>query len=365
MPPSVQDLIVWKGSERPDPQSDAAPYTFQVLPYDLVDESWLPADPAPPHRRYAAYPVDRQRFLEGLDWLLTVECDVVNLSTAFRGGFDPEDPLQLATRALTESGKTVVVAAGNYGPDPNTMQALARAPWVVSVAALDDELAPLKISSRGGSAMPGPTCASIGRNIYDACEQSTSFSAPRVAGAAWFATKCLELLVGDIRNAIKGTATEWSAPVRFPWVGFADSGWDPDQAPLQWGPISSGLLPKSPAIEIQLSAEERAWAERFVDALAVREVQDVDSIAVKRTLEIAARKLDLPSEAVGFGFIDQNSISTLIRDLRASVVATLLGIDVPATHLDEELGPYWSTDRITIAEDAFRTGVRFSVAKVR
>jgi len=60
--------------------------------------------------------------------------DVLVLSLGpSRTEFDPDDPLQVATKAAYDRNIPVVVAAGNFGP--GKLQALARAPWVVSVGA--------------------------------------------------------------------------------------------------------------------------------------------------------------------------------------------------------------------------------------
>jgi serine protease AprX len=60
---------------------------------------------------------------------------VVNNSWGSSGEFDPNDPISIATRKLYEAGITVVFAAGNEGPGPNTMNRRSVAPWVISVAA--------------------------------------------------------------------------------------------------------------------------------------------------------------------------------------------------------------------------------------
>ena len=77
--------------------------------------------------------------LAGFDWLLDNHAKhnikVVNNSWGTEGEFDPNDPTNVATRAVYEKGITVVFAAGNAGPGANTLNPYSVAPWVISVAA--------------------------------------------------------------------------------------------------------------------------------------------------------------------------------------------------------------------------------------
>jgi serine protease AprX len=91
------------------------------------------------------------------------------------GGWDPNDPISRASKKAHDKGITVVFAAGNSGPDPDTMNPYAEAPWVIGVAAgcfpedtagcaeglLDD------FSSRGvpGSSQFHPTLTAPGNHI--------------------------------------------------------------------------------------------------------------------------------------------------------------------------------------------------------
>lgn len=49
--------------------------------------------------------------------------------------FDPDDPVNVATKRLHGEGITVVFSGGNNGPEENTMNQHALAPWTVGVAA--------------------------------------------------------------------------------------------------------------------------------------------------------------------------------------------------------------------------------------
>lgn len=362
----LSDLLVYR--DRADTDARDGFYAFRVLPFLSVPHG----DPAPDRalvKRIPNYSAERLHLLAGLDWLLTVECDVLNLSIGPRGQFHEDDPLQMATKEFVRRGKVVVVAAGNYGPQPDSLQALARAPWVISVGAVDEDNVPLVNSSRGdGTEGSGPTCASYGMNEFVPGEGGTSFSSPRVAAAAFLALKCLELTVADLQDTLEGKVRNWSVPVRMPWLGIADTGWDPSKAPYRWGPVAASLLPRMGAIEILITAAERAWAKSFVDALSLDTIPQINPKLVTSALRLSAGKLEASPDSVGFGLVTQRHVASTFRNLTPSVVCALLGIsragaDVKA--LDDRLGTYWSHERSLIAEDAFGTGVRCSVSRVR
>ena len=77
--------------------------------------------------------------LAGFDYILDHQqqynIKVVNNSWGTTGPFDPNDPINEATKTVASRGITVVFAAGNEGPDQNTLNPYSVAPWVISVAA--------------------------------------------------------------------------------------------------------------------------------------------------------------------------------------------------------------------------------------
>jgi len=77
--------------------------------------------------------------LAGFDYVLEHQGDynikVVNNSWGTSGAFDPQDPINKATKRVHDKGITVVFAAGNDGPDQNTLNPYSVAPWVIGVAA--------------------------------------------------------------------------------------------------------------------------------------------------------------------------------------------------------------------------------------
>lgn len=77
--------------------------------------------------------------LAGFDYILQNQdlynIKVVNNSWGTEGAFDPKDPINVATKRVHDRGVTVVFAAGNSGPDQNTLNPYSVAPWVIGVAA--------------------------------------------------------------------------------------------------------------------------------------------------------------------------------------------------------------------------------------
>jgi len=83
-------------------------------------------------------------------------------------GFDPEHPVNRATKALYEAGVTTVFAAGNSGSATDTLNTYSVAPWVIGVAAGEKDGATVRpTSSRGipGDSFFHPTLTAPGAAI--------------------------------------------------------------------------------------------------------------------------------------------------------------------------------------------------------
>jgi serine protease AprX len=76
---------------------------------------------------------------------------VVSNSYGGDGPFDPNDPITIASKMAYDRNMTVVFAGGNAGPTKDTFNPLAKAPWVISVAAGSKEGDLANFSSRGVS----------------------------------------------------------------------------------------------------------------------------------------------------------------------------------------------------------------------
>ena len=77
--------------------------------------------------------------LAGFDYILehqkAYNILAVNNSWGTSGAFDRNDPINKASKTVHDHGITVVFAAGNDGPDQNTLNPYSVAPWVIGVAA--------------------------------------------------------------------------------------------------------------------------------------------------------------------------------------------------------------------------------------
>ncbi len=182
--------------------------------------------------------------LSGFDYLLdrgaNYNVRVVNCSFSADTAFDFNDPVNIATKMLTDSGISVVFSAGNSGPGNGTLNPYAAAPWVVSVGTTDEKGKLASFSSRGvfGSSQFSPSLVTPGVNIislrgltsqlgvlgvatgldttrlvanelpYYTTASGTSFSAPQVAGAiALMLETNPNLSTAQIKRILQNTAT--------------------------------------------------------------------------------------------------------------------------------------------------------------
>src|SRR4030095_5490943 len=88
----------------------------------------------------------------------------INCSFSANTVFDTNDPVNVATRMLTDSGVSVVFSAGNTGPGQQTLNPYAIAPWVIGVGATDTQGHLANFSSRGdfASSLFHPTIVAPG-----------------------------------------------------------------------------------------------------------------------------------------------------------------------------------------------------------
>lgn len=79
------------------------------------------------------------------------EIQVVSNSYGASGGgsFDPDAPMNVATKGAYDAGMLPVFAAGNAGPEPSTLNPYAKAPYVLGVGATNDQRQVTDFSSRG------------------------------------------------------------------------------------------------------------------------------------------------------------------------------------------------------------------------
>jgi serine protease AprX len=183
--------------------------------------------------------------LAGFDYLLTrgasLNVRVVNCSFSANTVFDTNDPVNVATKLLTDRGVNVVFSAGNTGSGQHSLNPYAVAPWVISVGATDERGVLASFSSRGdfGSALFRPTLVAPGVSVvslrstgvnvtgtlntitgadtsrltpgelpFYTTASGTSFSAPQVAGTiALMLEVNPSLTPRQVRDILQRTAT--------------------------------------------------------------------------------------------------------------------------------------------------------------
>jgi serine protease AprX len=182
--------------------------------------------------------------LSGFDYLLTNGSSfgvrVVNCSFSANTVFDVNDPVNIATKMLTDNGINVVFSAGNTGPGFDSLNPYSVAPWVIGTGATDNQGRLAGFSSRGdfGSPLFRPTLVAPGVNTvslrastvaavtsidglfgadtqlstselpYYTTGSGTSFSAPQVAGViALMLEANPQLTPAQIRDILQRTAT--------------------------------------------------------------------------------------------------------------------------------------------------------------
>jgi hypothetical protein len=363
------------GKDPADPSTD---YGFRYLPFALEGPGGAPA-PAEAVARHDHVSIDHVRLLQGIDWLMGQDIDVLNISMGPLGrSFAPDDPLQIATRTVTERNIPVIVSAGNRGPDEDTLQALARAPWVISVGATDEQDSLLSTSSRGIPGGPCPTVVACG--VADHLEgvpdfsPGTSFAAPRVAGIAAMVQKCLQLILHDLLDIQKN---EWQAltkPIRRPIVGIPDSGVNPGALPKR--PQGDRLYNGADCVQISRGEGELQWYTKLVGALKNRGIacrMAIEPASVKRAIALLARPLEgyKPHE-VGAGLVSSAGARSFLSAFTPTRFIEVFCPECKAFALeqgfagvDEELGPLWDERKVSVFEELFREGIGLAVARVK
>lgn len=152
--------------------------------------------------------------VEGLDYLLwkgpELGVRAVNCSFSGSAAYDVNDPVNIATKMLTERGVSVVFSAGNTGPDADTLNPYAQAPWVISVGATDESGRLADFSSRGSSSRgTAPTLVAPGVNVVSLRASGVSLTGLLNLGLGGDLSR-LSLL--DLFSYTVGSGTSFSAP---------------------------------------------------------------------------------------------------------------------------------------------------------
>lgn len=152
--------------------------------------------------------------LSGFDYLLTngaaFNVRVVNCSFSANTVFDVNDPVNIATKMLTDNGVNVVFSAGNTGPGTGSLNPYSVAPWVISTGATDDQGRLAAFSSRGdfGSPLFRPTLVAPGVNTIS-LRASTLAAVTTIDGLA---ANDAQLSPTEVPYYTTGSGTSFSAP---------------------------------------------------------------------------------------------------------------------------------------------------------
>src|SRR2546423_3693345 len=152
--------------------------------------------------------------LTGFDYLMAnaaaFNVRVVNCSFSANTVFDVNDPVNIATRMLTDNGVNVVFSAGNTGPGSDSLNPYAVAPWVISTGATDNAGKLADFSSRGDFDSPlfHPTIVAPAANTVS-LRASTLATVTTVDGAA---AKDSSLSSSELPYYTTGSGTSFSAP---------------------------------------------------------------------------------------------------------------------------------------------------------
>jgi hypothetical protein len=176
------------------------------------------------------------------------KADVVNLALQPLDPypFQPLEAINIATEAVTQRGKTVVFAAGNFGDRGNgSMNPWALAPWVISVGAADDTGTKLwSGSSRGVPDDPHnhPTIVAPGIDVMAARAPSEpadpSTDNPyyhRVIGTS-FATAHITGVCAQIHEFVSQVLAKSTSLGE--WIRLANQDINLDLLPIEPGPAT-------------------------------------------------------------------------------------------------------------------------------
>lgn len=183
--------------------------------------------------------------LSAFDWVMqnqeALEIRAISNSWGTGGPFDPEDPVNVASKTAVDAGMVVLFAAGNSGPGSDTLNPYSVAPWVIGVAAGNKDGQTLAdFSSRGiyGDDLYQPTITAPGVGIVSAAATThavdgvyytslsgTSMATPHVAGVVALMLQANpDLPPAAVKSVLMDTATPMPAySVYTAGAGYVDA----------------------------------------------------------------------------------------------------------------------------------------------
>ena len=170
--------------------------------------------------------------VNGIRWAISQNVDIISMSLGSPQG---SPSLEKAIEDAVAAGILVCCAAGNEGPDPNTVGFPAQYAGVISIGSINRSMQISNFSSRGRRvdvAAPGEQILSCFPPNRVAVLSGTSMATPFVAGVA-------AVLAGYDRSAVKDTAAFLALIKKFAYDA-GPTGWDQS---FGWGIIEPpGML---------------------------------------------------------------------------------------------------------------------------
>lgn len=166
---------------------------------------------------YAVKVLDRRGYgylsdiIEGLEWCINNQIQVINMSlgtSAYNQSFEE------AIKKVNKEGIVQVAAAGNNGPDDDSVTYPAKFNEVIAVSAIDQEKTIGSFSSRGKEidlAAPGVDILSTYKDSTYKTASGTSMAAPHVTGVCALVLKaktCGECKPLDVQEKLETTAND-------------------------------------------------------------------------------------------------------------------------------------------------------------
>ena len=154
--------------------------------------------------------------IAGIEWAVDHGAEIISMSFGGTGG-DGTSALSLASDSAVARGVTVVVAAGNKGPDAGTIASPGDASNVITVGAVNDASIIASFSSRGPTTdgrtkpdivAPGFEITSTQLNGGFVFKSGTSMSTPHVSGAIALLIQAYQSDPMEIKEAVTLTAKD-------------------------------------------------------------------------------------------------------------------------------------------------------------
>lgn len=222
--------------------------------------------------------IEEDYWVEGLEWLEYLGCEVVSSSLIYRQWYNRSDldgltpAVSRAAQRASELGMVICNAAGNAGPGWISLGAPADAPGVLAVAAVDSQGRPAPFTSRGptadGRVKPdlaalgvGVVCVRPGTHAGYNRWNGTSLACPIVAGVAALVLETHPDWPGwKVSEALRSTASQAHYPDYLVGYGLVNAAAALDYPSLAGRVVSSATGAGAPRVTVSLSVGDHVFS---------------------------------------------------------------------------------------------------------